>query len=144
MRSALGAAGCLAKHTSTTKTDKTINIGQRDNFRKYKKLDKHKDTADGFRPLLDAIGFTHCVDPSVLENGVRHTTPFRQELHLDGAPSVIVPLSDSGCRLDCLMQPDDKSPRTVHLTIAARTAAAAAPTATATVAAAGAPTGANN
>ena len=79
MRSALGAAGCLAKHTSTTKTDKTINIGQRDNFRKYKKLDKHKDTADGFRPLLDAIGFTHCVDPSVLENGVGHKTPDVEE-----------------------------------------------------------------
>ena len=115
VRSALGAAGSLAELTSTTKADKTINVGQRDDYRKYKKLDQgHAEIADGFRPLMDAIGYGHCVDPSVLENGVRHTTPFRQKLHLDGAPSVIVPLHDSGCRLDCLMKPDDESPHYLY------------------------------
>ena len=110
VRSAWGAAGKLTKLTMTKKTTQTIELGQRDRFRKYVPLENHIKNGPAFVPLGHAIGFKYFVQPSVLENGVSPETPVRQELHVDGAPSVIVPLRNSGCWLDCLMQPDDKSP----------------------------------
>ena len=111
VRNAWGAGGKLSAHLQEANITSAIGSQQRDNFRKYMMLEwSHKHIAERFEPLMHAIGFDNPQSPSVFENGVGSETPFRQGLHLDGATSVIIPVQPSGCRLDCLMQPDDESP----------------------------------
>ena len=83
--------------------------GQSDGYRVYSPLNVN-DTQmrQYFDHLRRVIGATQLAGPSVFKNKTGAKAPVRQLLHVDGAPSVIVPISETGCQLDCLMMPSSE------------------------------------
>ena len=107
VRPAWGGGGKLVPHLPSDIMS-ALKFGTKDMNREYKLLGWDlRTTATRFMALKHAVGFECASDPSVLRNGVGARTPFRQALHVDGAPSLIIPVESSGCALDCLMKPDD-------------------------------------
>ena len=106
VRNAWGSGGRINAFLPRAVTS-AIKFGQKDRNRKYADLGwGPAKTAKIFAPLQHAIGFETAMEPSVLANGVGSRAPCRQDLHVDGAPSAIIPVQSTGCLLDCLMQPD--------------------------------------
>ena len=106
VRFAEGAGG-----TISVKLPKTFSGsvgGQRDGYRLYSLLNiSDAQLGHHFEHIRRVVGASRIAEPSVFRNRTGDHAPFRQDLHVDGAPSVIIPMTETGCLMDCLMLPDE-------------------------------------